>query len=472
MRAARGFAFRLGSELSTKLLSLGVTVWLTRSLGPEAWGRMQWSLALAALAAAFADFGLASLALREISRAGAAERPGWMRAAWTLKSLLGAGVLLAFGIGLAFRPADEWGLLTAALAYTAMLSACGLCSFFFVGLQRLDADFQVTLAGRLGQAAAALAALSLGWGPAGVLFAMAGAGLAGWIGGLSRLRKLAGPAAARPGTAEKMRALWSGLWPFGLAPVVALAAAKADSLLIRQILGDGSLGVYQSAYKWLEAIAFVPVALMHAVYADMSRGASQKGGEAGARKVVALLATMAALAVPFLWALAAQLPRILGEAYGASPALLRILALSCLANFPNFALNNLLVVHGRQGKVLAVLSVGLAFNLAANACFLPRYGAAAAAWATAGTEGVMALTALYFLAGRHQAAPVLLLLAKAAAAAAAGAGLAFAMRGAPLPSLFSLALAPALSLALAFSLGLLSREAVAKAWGALRGARP
>jgi O-antigen/teichoic acid export membrane protein len=444
--------------LAAKGLNLFVWVWLTRSLGPESWGRMQWAQALAALAAAAAEFGLSSLALREIASAPSAKRASWVAAALRVKALLWLGVGLLYGSWISWAPAEHRVLLLSALAFSFSLSLAELNKMFFAGAGRLDQEFYVSVLSKSGQALAALAGLLAGFGPSGILLCMASAGLLGWAFGLLRLRGLALGIRKAPWKSE-FQALLNALWPYGLAGLVGLAAGKLDTLMLEQARGAAEVGVYQGAYKWLEAIAMLPVAFVFAFYPTLASASAKGDSRLEAAKALRLLGCMAALAAAFLWALAPLLPLILGGRYSGSAPFLKVLALSCLATFPNYALSNLLMLRRRQNRLLAAMLIALAVNAGLNLVLIPAHGALGASWATVATEAAVTASALGFLSGVQEPWPALGIMGKAALAAGAGilAGWGLGLlEGAG--SLLAPLLAPLAALLACLGLGLLSLE--------------
>lgn len=396
MAFRRNFIFRLTAELLSKGLAMGVTVALARGLGPEAWGGMQWALAGTGLFGVLADFGLGSLATRELALAPEKERRAWLLATWQVKGALWAFALLLFAGIQVLSGGAKADLLLPAAVLTVALSLGEFSSSLYSGFERLDLDFQWGLFSKLAQAAAALGVLAMGGDVRTVLLSMAAAAWAGWALSLVRLWPLS-PPVERPKVGPKVAVLWKGLWPFGLVSVLTLIYVKADNLLLERLVGLPAVGIYQSAYKWFEALAFIPAAFIAAGFPGLARAEHEAGGEAKRMKAFRAMLALGATAAVFLFAWAPVLPRLLGPAYQDAPPLLRALATACLVWFPNFVLVNLLIASRRQGRVLVGAALAVAFNLAGNLWFMPRYGALGAAWMTAGTEAVIFLAAAFSL---------------------------------------------------------------------------
>jgi O-antigen/teichoic acid export membrane protein len=459
MAFRRNFLFRLLAEVLGKVLAMVVTVALARRLGAEAWGGLQWALAGAGLFGVLADFGLGSLATRELALAKEKDRHAWVLAAWQLKGALWAVALLLFVGFQAWAGPSKAGLLLPAALLTVALSLGELSSSLYTGFERLDLDFRWGFSSKLAQAVAALTALFLGWGAQGVLLSMAVAAWAGWALSLLGLWRMA-PAGKLFPVAPKRRVLLIGLWPFGLVSVFTLIYFKVDNLLLEHFAGLAAVGIYQSAYKWWEALAFVPAAFIAAAFPGLARSHRETDGHAKRLKAYLAMGGLGAAATAFLFAWAPLLPRVMGPAYAEAPPLLRALAWGCLAWFPNFVLLNLLVAGRQQSRVLLGASLAVLFNVGGNLYLLPRYGALGAAWMTAGTEGVIFLSAAWSLRGHLSWLKAAGGLGLAAAAAALGCVTALAVaQQASLPSLLAAAIVgPGLTLAMTAWWGLLPMQ--------------
>ena len=456
MAFRRNFIFRLSAEILGKALAMAVTVALARSLGPAGWGGMQWALAGTGIFGVLADFGLGSLATRELALAPEKERRAWLLAAWQMKGALWAGALLLFAAFQLLYAGEKAGLLLPAALLTVALSLGEFTSSLYSGFERLDMDFKWSLASKLGQAGAALGALALGWSVAGVLLSMATAAWAGWILSLWQLWHLSGPMQSRS-LGPKMAQLAKGLWPFGLVSVLTLVYVKADTLLLERLVGLAAVGVYQSAYKWFEALAFVPAAFIAAAFPGLARSEREAGGGEKRLKAYRAMAALGAVVAVLLFAWAPLLPRVMGPAYAGAPPLLRALAAGCLVWFPNFVLVNLLIASRQQSRVLWGAALAVVFNLGGNLYFMPGYAALGASWMTAGTEAVIFAAAALSLR-RHLAwGPVAMTLIKAAVAAGLGCSTAWALgQGASLLAYAAaLIVGPALTLGLAAWWGLM-----------------
>ena len=476
MAFRRNFAFRLAAELLSKVLAMGVTLVLARQLGPEAWGGMQWALAGAGLFGVLADFGLGSLVTRELAVAKEKEKRGWLLAAWQLKGLLW---LLALGLFAAFQAVsngDKATLLLPAALLTVALSLGEFNSALYAGYERLDLDLLWGFLAKLGQALLVVFALYAGWGARGVLYSMAAAAWLGWVLNFWRLWSLGQATSSKAlGLAPKRRVLLQGLWPFGLVSVLTLIYVKADNLLLEHLSGLPAVGIYQSAYKWFEAVAFVPTAFIAAAFPSMARSEKEADGAAKRLKAFRAMGALGATAAAGLFALAALLPRLLGPAYDAAPDLLRALSGGCLLLFPNYILFTLLVASRRQSLILVGVLLAVIFNLGGNLWLMPRYGALGASWMTVGTEGVIFLSALVSLRASLAWQYALGAFAQSALAAGLACAVAWALLGlGTLPALIvALFVAPLLAFALSLWWGLMPMDEIRRlARRALQGKTP
>jgi O-antigen/teichoic acid export membrane protein len=122
------------------------------------------------------------------------------------------------------------------------------------------------------------------------------------------------------------------------------------------------------------------------------------GGEARVKRLFELaIGLLLAVAVPVAACGAILAPGIVdliyGHHYHSSIYLLQVLLPAFIPICLGYVLTSQLILHGLLRPYIAITCVGAVINVVANAIAIPRYGAAAAAWATLGTE-LMVMTGI------------------------------------------------------------------------------
>jgi O-antigen/teichoic acid export membrane protein len=161
---------------------------------------------------------------------------------------------------------------------------------------------------------------------------------------------------------------------------------------------------YAAAYRFLDALQFIPATIASVLLPLLSVTAVVNPGDGAAR-----LSRLFQLGLKFL--VAAALPLAVGTAmlsgqlvtvvYGAnfeaSAPLLTVLIWSFLSICIGYLVVSLSLALNQTRRYAIVTALAAGFNIAANWILIPRYGAAAACWITVITEYSVSLSLLFLL---------------------------------------------------------------------------
>lgn len=180
------------------------------------------------------------------------------------------------------------------------------------------------------------------------------------------------------------RAMLLATWPLGLMLLTNVIYFRLDTLILSFFHTNEVVGRYGLAYRIIESGLFFPAMFGGLLLPRLA--AAKQQASAWLAEGIHLLSLVAGLALLLLISFAPPLTRLFGEEYLASAPLLQILSLAFVAMlFGN--LFGYTLVALRQGRALLKLYIGLVIlNSTLNVLFIPRYGAAAAAWTTVLTE--------------------------------------------------------------------------------------
>jgi O-antigen/teichoic acid export membrane protein len=183
--------------------------------------------------------------------------------------------------------------------------------------------------------------------------------------------------------------------PMGLGIFLSALYFRCDVFFIERWHGLETVGVYNAAFRSVEALRLVPAALMAVVFPSLCTAQTL----APLRTTVTWL--LAAAALPAL-VLAVAAGPILETVYGApfvaaAPAL-RVLAWALPLFFLNYALTHQVLAWNGQRPYLGVVAAALVTSVAANLALVPSGGMRGAATATLLTEVVIAAGCLLTLA--------------------------------------------------------------------------
>lgn len=398
-QAARDVTVQLVGRVGNLALGVVVTILIVRTLGVDRNGEWVTLLAATTLVGTLTELGLETVAVRRAA-AEPEEAASWI------------GALLVLKVALAIPAALVVVLITSLIATSpemrlagALLSATLLVS----SLASLRVVFQLAM--RNDRTIVVMTFNSVIWMVAVAGVTIAGGGLvafaaafaitqvasnllqAAWV---LRTTKL-----AFHGVRARAREMLRIGVVLGIGATLTLAYGRIDQLLVLHYTGERGAGLYGTSYTLLERVQFLPATIMTTAFPLLA--AAWPADPARMRRLVQqVLEAMALISVPALaFTLVASkqaLVLLFGQEFAESARVLPVLMLAFVFTCFGYLLGFMAVIVDRQ-RTFAFIALGaLAFNIAANVVFLPRYGYLAAAWVTVATEvlviGFAARTAL------------------------------------------------------------------------------
>jgi len=395
---------------SGRILALFIQKKMTPLLGPDGMGI--WALAtdLVTILLVISRFGLDVLLTRDVSRDPAVTWP-LLWAALRVRWLLAAA---CYGFLLIYLPLTGEGSLTrAAVLITAVSlfveSTSMACDAVLQARNRVEVQTWGQVASAVAYFGLSLWWLDLGWGVMGVI----------WANLISRFVRLAvmaplmfrwcgpwrGPHAAGAEVPSLRGMLHFGL-PVFLNTTFGVIALKIDTVLLNEMVGKASAGIYYLGHRALDVLLIAPNIFATAFFPALARAAATSRLDAirlGERALRFML--LVALPGTFFLALTAE-PIILWFARGmndADPDAFRpsVLVMQVVIwGLPFMAASHVFYrVLLSAGKERVFWRIGLAqlvANLALNAVLIPRWQHDGAAAATVVSMGVSFLLHLVY----------------------------------------------------------------------------
>lgn len=205
-----------------------------------------------------------------------------------------------------------------------------------------------------------------------------------------------------------MRGMLAAGFPLMLNHFLATIFFKSDVVLLEAIQGNAVVGIYSTAYKWIDALGVIPSLFTMALLPIMARQAveDKAGLERNYHFAVKLL-TSAAIPVAVLTTLSAHL--LIGILGGSrflpdGAYALQIMIWFAPIGWINSLTNYVLIALDQQRAMRWAFLAGVGFNVITNVIFIPIFSYRAAAAVTIGSELVL-LVAFYLLL-RRSLAPV------------------------------------------------------------------
>ncbi len=391
-RAASDIAMQVSVRVANLALGAVVTALLVRTLGATEFGQWSTLLAVLGLVAFFANFGMEGVALREAAKEPEIEHE-WIGSVMMLR-ILAIGPVMGLSIlAVLLLPHTEAMLIAGAILVLGMP---------FGGVSSLGLLFQLRVDNRIPMLV--LTIRSVLWAVAvlvihiedgsmiALAIAMIATDFAGTIVNTVAALKVA-PRRPRP-TFKHVRRILAVTGTVGLSGVLIFAYAAIDQVVVYAIGGSREAGLYGAVYSLLNQSHFVPVAILTTLAPVLA--ASWPHDPARVRRAARLTAEL--LTVVSLGGLAfsivAAKPVVtllfgqeFAEAAPALPVLLGAFVLICYG----YLNGNLMVVFGKQARMVRISLAALLVNLAGNLILVPLVGFMGAAWMTLVTEGVVFL---------------------------------------------------------------------------------
>jgi O-antigen/teichoic acid export membrane protein len=434
------------------ILGVALTALLGRSLTPEAFGFFTLVSTIYLVAQTALDLGSGLIAVRDIGRDPARERP-LLEGLMALRQV--SGWLLALAVlALAILESDSSRrrvLIGTALSMP-MLMPGALAPVFHIRQAQAGAGL-VSAGGQVFVLLGAWLLRSRGINDASYAWLLVvrelGAVLILWWLAVGLLGYAPWPGFRRRGFGPFLRS--AGV--FAGAVLMHELYFHADVFLVRCLAGEAQLGAYGAALRPLNPLLALPLVLglpflpVFSASAARERGnfATQVGGAAS------LFGGIGALAAATGIGLARDVVETLyagryleGDIQVVAAFRWLCVALACACTAAPFTIA--LLADGLERRLLALCAAGLGLNLVLNVIFVPAYGFVAAAVITAATELLVTLGVAYVFLRRHGFPPLAVPFSVSATLSLAALGATLLLPG---PPLARLAWGGALSLAAA-----------------------
>ncbi|HWY57429.1 MAG TPA: flippase [Terriglobales bacterium] len=391
-------------DLLNKAIPLIVFPRVVRALGPAVYGQLGFAAAVAGFFGLLASPGFSTYALREAAKNSES-------VPFLVKHVLGARMVFAAAayallalFTLFFAPPDHQTRLLIMLSGLAFVAGSVDTQWIFAARSRMSV---IAVQGALAQLAYAGLIVALVRGsrdawiiPSATLVSLGLSTLLIWV---PARREFHIP------LPEISPQTWSLFLPIclvmGFSSLMSMIYDQIDVVMLKYFRADAELGTYVASYGLMTmAMSFVPI-LGQVFLPLLSETAGQnsitKNGKAEKTYLLWFGNATVGLALPIAvggFILAAPLTLfVFGSQYSGSGMLFRWLMLTIITAPAASYCGAQLIPNGREKKYLVAVLAGAATNVFLNLLFIPRYGALAAAFTTAFSQGVVALMNYLFV---------------------------------------------------------------------------
>ena len=278
-RVIKNSATPLFAQLTGKVIDFAYAIFVLRLLGPEGNGQFTFAVTTWLIFATISDFGLEGLVTREIARArllpDAAEqvnrlfvtkfflRLGFSVAALPL-SLIWIG---GFGLSGNLTAATGWAIVLLMIGFWPS-ALSGSITTVFRGYEKFEYLAAGQLLSAIIKVPLGLAALLAGWGVVGLAAASVVVNFiqVAVLGSLQNRQVFRPKLSPKYFDGQLARTLLGGAFPLMLNGLIISILFKSDGILLGTLRGDTELGLYNSAYKFVDALLIIPSTLTIALF--------------------------------------------------------------------------------------------------------------------------------------------------------------------------------------------------------------
>lgn len=377
------------AQVLTRGIGFFYIIYLARTLGVSDFGLLTVTLAYFSILSGIADFGLNRFLIREVAR----DKSKQAELLWSIVMLritLTSVLFAVFSIILYALDPDKMRVGLILLAGIAILpqSIAFTLDALFVAVSRLQFSAISLFISSLATALIGLYLVSKGFGLMGAINALI-------IGQviyavilfifLYRNQRLV----LSEVHLTVIKKIVIGSLPYGLLSILGLLYFRLDAILLSYLKGNFETGIYGAAYRFLEAVTFIPTAFSMALLPVLSRLHDTSAKDINelyfkSFKIMLVLGLVVVLGYLFILP---EVIRIVLPEYLSSITAIKILSLSIPFMFIHVpAVSVLLSTDKYLKQVLSLSVLALSFNVIANLIFIPQFGFIAASWVTVTSE--------------------------------------------------------------------------------------
>ena len=384
LKAMSNTGWLFGDHAVRMGVGLIVSVWLARYLGPEQFGLFSYAIAFVALFGAVAGLGLGGIVVRDLVRAP--EIANDTLGTSFLLQIIG-GLLAFFLVVVAIfitRPDDQLSILmVTVLGFAMVFKSTEVVKYWFESQVQskysvwvensaflLFACVKVVLI--LGQAS--LMAFVWTLFAEGVVVAAALLGVYVWRGGhLNEWRS----------SQIRAKTLLKDSWPLIVSGLAVIIYMRIDQIMLGQMLGNESVGIYSAAVRISEVWYFIPMAIVASVFPFLMQNQDQAVFVKNFQRLfdlmfaisfpmTLLIATFSSLIIRFMF----------GVEYQDASSVLSVYAWAILFAFLGVPAGRWYLYADLQKLALVRTTLGAVVNVLLNMVLIPLYGSVGAAYAT------------------------------------------------------------------------------------------
>jgi len=394
---ARNTSYLTLALVFQKIISFTYFTLLARYVGPASLGKYYFAISFTTIFAIFIDLGFANVLTREVAK-DKEKAPSWLANIIGLKvPLAGLALALVFLL-IGFFENDP---LTRQLVYVSSVSMVldsFTATFFAVvrGRHNLKYESWSSVIFQLIVLGVGYGALLAGGSLVMAMLAFALASLFNFVYSWLVLEKKIGIPVRLSYSRELVRRILIIGWPFALYGILQRLYTYLDSVFLSLLAGDEAVGLYQVAFKIINALQFLPLAFTASLYPALA-AYWQDNREQLPITFERAINYLVIISLPIIIGaivLADKVVLLFADGFSGAVWPLRISIASLLFIFVNFPIGSLLNACDHQRQNTRNMGIALGASVIFNFLLIPRFQAVGASVVVLATNALMTFLGL------------------------------------------------------------------------------
>ena len=375
-RIAVNFLALAGTNVLGILVTILISVYVRRAMGPDAIGQVNWAMAAVAYLTVLVSPGLTFVGQRGLALSPEKSQ-SVIALVLTLQTLLACAVYTFVLVATSLEPRGPVVSVLLAIQGVTLFVTAWNTGWALQAHERMVAPSLAALAFNILQLPALLLLVH---GPDDLAMYAALTVVVAFGGVVFNLLYLARCGILRPlrlrPTLEGTRAMLREAWPLALSQAALLMIGNSGILLLGFTHGDDAVGQFASAYRLMLVANVITAALWNAYFPAFVRAQSNPAQTVRlSREYLGLLAWMGLPTAALGWVFGRHVVELLyGSAFAPAGHYFEWLCLAIGFNFVNYGVISGLVPWGRGGLQLGMTAGAAVLNLVVTAVAVPLYG--------------------------------------------------------------------------------------------------
>src|SRR3989344_4783241 len=380
------------SEISGRLLKMGLIIYAARVLGSSGWGVFSYAISVASLLTMFADIGISDLIIREITQKKEGHQT-FISTALLLKIIvLVVSTLLVIFISpfISHIPqANPLFFLVALILFFDSMRELGLS--INRASEKMERDMVVKVTTNASIFILGVLLLKIKLVPESIALAYAIGSAIGFISIAIIIRKDLKTFLSKIDT-RIFKLIIKTTWPFVFITLIGVIMGNIDIYMLGIWKNAGEIGLYASVQRIQQFIMILPSTISVAVFPLMSRLVNVDKNQF--RIILEKTLSMILLiGIPISLGgilLSDQLIlKVFGEGYVGAIPIFQVFMSMLLISFPLVLLSNAIFAQNKQRSLAPAYSLGILANILFNLLLIPKFGAVGASVATLISTGTI-----------------------------------------------------------------------------------